>query len=157
MQNGIFHRREKMSTFILAFTQHMRIVMPSALNPPSIGAPLARYSHGMVVDPGQRLVFTSGQLAVSPDGTIPEGCAEQTRLCFANVAAILEEAAMGLPDIIRINAYVTDRAHIPTYMQVRDELFHGVPPASTLIVVSGFSRRECVVEVEVVAAKDIAS
>jgi enamine deaminase RidA (YjgF/YER057c/UK114 family) len=124
-----------------------------ALTPPSIRPPFARYSHGVEVQAGARLVFCSGQLGVAPDGGIPEGAREQADLCFANIAAILAEAGMGLGDIIRINAYVTAREHMAGYMASRDGHVGTPPPASTLMIVGGFTKPEFKVEIEVVAAK----
>jgi enamine deaminase RidA (YjgF/YER057c/UK114 family) len=123
-----------------------------ALSPPSIKPPLARYSHGIAVPAGHRLVFTSGQLGVSADATIPADCEAQADQCFANIAAILAEDGMTLSDVIRLNAYVTDRAHMPGYMRSRDRQFPGTPPASTLMIVQGFTRAEFLVEIEVIAA-----
>ena len=82
----------------------------------------------------------------------PEDAGAQAELCFANIAAILGEAGLGLTDIVRINAYVTDRAHLRPYMDVRDRLFADPAPASTLMIVSGFARPEFKVEIEVIAA-----
>lgn len=126
--------------------------MTTALNPPDIHPPFAPYSHGIVVPPGQRLVFCSGQLGIAADKTIPPDCAGQTKLCFDNIAAILREAGLGLGDIIRINAYVTGREHLADYMGVRNALFAAPYPASTLMIVSGFARPEFVVEIEAIAA-----
>ncbi|MDP3524984.1 MAG: RidA family protein [Hoeflea sp.] len=120
--------------------------------PPSIRAPFARYSHAVEVPAGHRLVMCSGQLAITPDEQIPETAEAQTELCFGNVAAILAAAGLGLSDIVRINAYVTDRAHLPGYMAVRDRLFSEPAPASTLMIVSGFAREAFKVEIEVIAA-----
>lgn len=126
--------------------------MNNRLQPVSLAPPFARYSHGVEVDAGSRLVYTSGQLGVGPDGTAPEGCAAQAELCFRNIEAILGAAGLKMADIVRINAYVTDRAHMADYMKVRDAQFPGEPPASTLMIVSGFTRPEFLVEVEAVAA-----
>ena len=120
--------------------------------PETIKAPFARYSHGVEVPPGYRLMLCSGQLSISVDGYIPETAEAQTELCFQNVGAILEAAGMSLKDIVRINAYVTDRAHLPGYMKVRDRLFADPAPASTLMIVSGFAREAFKVEIEVIAA-----
>lgn len=122
------------------------------LSPAAIRAPFARYSHGVEVPSGQRLVFCSGQLGIAADGSIPESAREQADLCFANIAAILAEAGMTLADIVRVNAYVTDRAHMQGYMQSRDAHVASPPPASTLVIVSGFTKPEFKVEIEVVAA-----
>lgn len=122
------------------------------LSPSSIRAPFARYSHGVELPSGQRLAFCSGQLGIAADGTIPQGAREQADLCFCNIAAILGEAGMTLKDIVRINAYVTDRAHMKGYMESRDAHVGTPPPASTLMIVSGFTLPEFKVEIEVVAA-----
>ncbi|MBN9071274.1 MAG: RidA family protein [Rhizobiales bacterium] len=126
--------------------------MLTPLAPDSIRPPFAKYSHGVEVAAGARLVFCSGQLGIAPDDRVPEDAGEQAELCFVNIAAILAAAGLGLADIVRINAYVTDRAHMRPYMAVRDRLFSGSGPASTLMIVSGFTREEFKVEVEAVAA-----
>src|SRR4051794_6639050 len=96
---------------------------PRALAPASIRPPFARYSHGISVPSGHRLVFTSGQLGIAADDTVPTGSEAQAELCFANIAAILAADGMSLADIVRINAYVTDRSHMAGYMKARDRQF----------------------------------
>ena len=120
--------------------------------PTTIRAPFARYSHGVEVPPGYRLMLCSGQLSVTIDDEVPETAEAQTELCFANIAAVLASAGMSLSDVVRINAFVTDRAHLPGYMKVRDRLFADPPPASTLMIVNGFAREVFKVEIEVIAA-----
>jgi enamine deaminase RidA (YjgF/YER057c/UK114 family) len=122
------------------------------LTPKSIKPPFARYSHGVELPPGKRLVLCSGQVAITPDDQIPEDAGAQAELCFQSIAAILGDAGLGLSDIVRINAYVTDRVFLKPYMDVRDRLFTSPAPASTLMIVSGFARPEFKVEIEVVAA-----
>ncbi len=126
----------------------------TALTPPTLHPPFARYAHGVEVQ-AQRLVATSGQLGIRPDGSVPKGAQAQAEACFANIATILAEAGMGPGDVIRLNAYVTDRAHMAGYMAARDEWLAAVtpPPASTLMIVTGFTREEFLVEVEALAAR----
>jgi enamine deaminase RidA (YjgF/YER057c/UK114 family) len=126
--------------------------MARPLAPQNIRRPFARYSHGVEVAAGARLVFCSGQLGVGQDDVIPTGVEAQAELCFENIGAILGEAGLGLSDIVRINAYVTAREHMAGYMAVRDRHVSDPPPASTLMIVSGFTRPEFVVEVEAIAA-----
>jgi len=123
------------------------------LSPPTIRPPFARYSHGVEVPPGARLVAVSGQLGVGPDDRAPQGAEAQALLCFANIAAILAEAGMTLADVIRLNAYVTGREHMAGYMAARDAVVGDPAPASTLMIVGGFTRPEFVVEIEALAAK----
>lgn len=124
------------------------------LAPSTIAPPFARYAHGVEVPEGYRLVLTSGQLALGADGTVPETAEVQAEMIFGNIDAILAEGGAGATDVVRINAYVTDRAHMTGYMAARDRWLAGVErlPASTLVIVSGFTRPEFKVEVEVVAA-----
>lgn len=124
------------------------------LTPKSIKPPFARYSHGVEVPAGKRLVFCSGQLGIGLDDLVPDDPGAQTELCFRNIAAILIEAGLGLENIVRINAFVTDRAYLKPYMDVRNRIFYDPAPASTLMIVSGFAREEFKVEVEVIAAGD---
>lgn len=84
---------------------------------------------------------------------MPESVQEQAEVCFANIDAILEEGGASKHDVLRINAYVTDRAHMAGYMAARDAWLSDVStlPASTLVIVSGFTRPEFTVEIEVTA------
>jgi 2-iminobutanoate/2-iminopropanoate deaminase len=123
-----------------------------ALAPASIKPPFARYSHGIALPAGHRLVLTSGQLGIGADDRVPADAEAQAELCFGNIAAILAEDGMTLSDIVRLNAYVTAREHMAGYMRSRDRQFPGTPPASTLMIVSGFTRAEFVVEIEAIAA-----
>lgn len=120
--------------------------------PTTIHPPFSNYALGMEVPAGSRLLFCSGQLGISPDASIPEDVKTQTEICFANVKAVLESAGMDFSNIIRINAYVSERSFLPDYMAVRNALFPTESPASTLMIVSGFAREIFKVEIEVVAA-----
>ena len=124
------------------------------LEPKDVAPPFARYAHGVVVPEGQRLIFTSGQLGLAGDGTIPEDEGAQADICFANIDSILAAGGANRRDVVRINAFVTDRAFMAGYMAARDRWLADVTrlPASTLVIVSGFTRPEFKVEIEVVAA-----
>jgi enamine deaminase RidA (YjgF/YER057c/UK114 family) len=124
-----------------------------SLIPPTIRPPFAHYSHGIEVPAGARLVFASGQLGITLSDEIPEGVEAQAELCFQAIREVLKAAGMGFSDLVRINAFVTDRAYLKPYMDVRDRHVGSPPPASTLMIVSGFARPEFKVEVEAVAAR----
>ncbi|MCV3271763.1 RidA family protein [Roseobacter sinensis] len=126
------------------------------LQPTSIAPPFARYSHGVELPAGARLVRTSGQLGLAGDGSVPDGADAQAEICFQNIAAILAEANMTPAHVCHLSAYVTAREHMQGYMAARDAFLRDVPvlPSSTLVIVSGFTRPEFVVEVEVWAASN---
>lgn len=125
-----------------------------AHTPDTVRAPFARYSHAVEVPSGHRLIVLSGQLGITPDDEIPEDAGAQADLCFAAIEHILASAGAERNHIVRVNAYVTDRAHLPAYMAARDRYLGNVtpPPGSTLMIVSGFAREIFKVEIEVLAA-----
>ena len=124
------------------------------ITPGGIAPPFGQYSHGVAVPAGWRLVLTSGQLGLGADGGVPRDVEDQAAICFANIGAILAEAGAGQADVVRLNAYVTRRADFAGYMAARDAWLAGTGrlPASTLMIVSGFTRPEFLVEVEAIAA-----
>lgn len=124
-----------------------------SLTPTGIAPPFGDYSHGLITPSGGQLLVTSGQLGLSVLGTVPSEAGAQAKICFDNIASILAEAGGGPEHVVRLNAYVTDRSYFPAYMAVRDAwLGHVMPkPASTLMIVSGFTRPEFLVEVEATA------
>lgn len=126
--------------------------MHKPLSPNSIHPPFAPYSPGIEVSSRSRYVFLSGQLGIDRDGKVPPDAAGQARVAFDNIAAILGEAGMGLKDVVKLNAFVSAREHMRGYMDVRNALFEEPYPASTLMIVSGFTREEFVVEIEAIAS-----
>jgi enamine deaminase RidA (YjgF/YER057c/UK114 family) len=127
--------------------------MTTIFNPPSVRPPFGNYNHGLLVPPGASLLVTSGQLGIGLDDTVPAEVTAQAGLCFEAIKAILEDADMSFADAIRISGFLTRREDFPAYMAVRDRYTLDPKPTSTLIIVSGFTRPEFLVEVEVTAAK----
>jgi 2-iminobutanoate/2-iminopropanoate deaminase len=127
--------------------------MKQVFNPPSVRKPFGQYNHGLLVPPGASLLVTSGQLGIGLDETIPPDVEGQAVLCFQAIGAILDEAGMSYADVIRICGFVTRREDFAPYMAVRDRFTLEPKPVSTLIIVSGFTRPEFLVEVEITAAK----
>src|SRR5215208_1611548 len=99
-----------------------------SLTPLTIRPPFANYSHGVEVPAGARLVFASGQLGITLDDRIPEDAGAQADLCFQSVGEVLKAAGMTLSDIVRVNAFVTDRAYLKAYMEARDRHVGAPPP-----------------------------
>src|SRR6185295_502396 len=125
----------------------MRHITPQGIRPP-----FARYSYGVEIPAGHRILVCSGQLGITPDDKVPETIEEQTHLCFRNIEAVLKDAGLTFADVVRINSFVSGREHLKGYMATRDRYISDPPPASTLMIVSGLSRPEFLVEVEILAA-----
>ena len=135
-------------------TRWKSVSVMKALTPETLRPPFARYAHGVEIPAGWRLVQTSGQLGVRVDDSVPEDAYSQAVVCFENIARILRESGMTSHNVAHVSAYVTSRAYMAGYMRARDEFIEEVAraPASTLLIVSGFTRPEFKVEVEALAA-----
>nr|WP_314402385.1 RidA family protein [uncultured Aggregatibacter sp.] len=71
-------------------------------------APAAIGPYVQAVDLGN-LVFTSGQIPVNPQtGEIPTDIAQQARQSLENIKAILEQAGLGVKDIVKTTVFVKD-------------------------------------------------
>ncbi len=110
-------------------------------------------AHGVEVPAGARLLFTNGQVGTEPDGSTPEAVADQLEVIFGRLTAVLEAAGMALKDVVRFDVYLTDRADVKTFVEVRDRIMGDHKPGATLLVVKGLARPELKIEVEAVAAK----
>jgi len=110
-------------------------------------------AHGVEVPAGARLLFTNGQVGTKPDGSTPEATADQAEIVFGRLTAVLQRANMTLGDIVRFTVYLTDRADVKTFVEVRDGLMGDHKPGATLLVVRGLARPELKIEIEAVAAK----
>jgi enamine deaminase RidA (YjgF/YER057c/UK114 family) len=110
-------------------------------------------AHGVEVPAGARLLFTNGQVDTKPDGSTPEATAEQVEVIFDRLKAVLKAADMTLNDIVCFDFYVTDRADIDPFAEVRDRIMGDHKPGATLLVVNGLARPELKIEIEAVAAK----
>lgn len=128
-------------------------LMKTPHNPSSVAPPFGAYSHGLSLPAAGRLLVTSGQLGIAADGAIPDDIEGQAVLCFEAIKAILADAGMDFGDVIRINGFVTRREDFPVYMAVRDRYTRAPFPVSTLVIVSGFTRSDFRVEVEVTALR----
>jgi enamine deaminase RidA (YjgF/YER057c/UK114 family) len=127
--------------------------MNKSHNPSRVAAPSGPYSHGIEVPPNARWLHISGQVGTAPDGTVPDGIAAQTENCWRNIRAILEEAGMGMGDLVKVTAFLTDAGDLAAYRTARDNILGAARPASTLVVVARLVRPEWRVEVEAIAAK----
>lgn len=122
-------------------------------NPDGIAAPLAAYHHGIEVPAGAKWLHTSGQVGITPDGKIAEGFEAQARAAMASLTAILKDAGMDWPDVVKVNLFITDPADIPALRKVRSEFQGDAKPGSTLLVVAGLASPDLKVEIELIAAK----
>jgi enamine deaminase RidA (YjgF/YER057c/UK114 family) len=127
-----------------------KIITPQTLAPPR------GFSHGILVT-GGRLLFLAGQDASGPDGRIVfrGDLIGQFEQVLRNLKAVVEEAGGSMPDIVKLNIFVRDRAAYRANRKPLGEVFRacfgGHYPAMALFEVSGFYQDEALIEMEGIA------
>ena len=128
--------------------------MKSPLNVPDAPAAIGPYSQAQVVrlHGGNRLVYTSGQLALDPASgkLVAGGVAEQTEQALRNLAAVLRGAGLTLADVVKTTVYLADMADFGAMNEVYGRHFASDPPARTTIAAAGLPK-DARVEIEGVA------
>ena len=69
----------------------------------------------MEVSDATRILFISGQIPVTADGSVPESFEEQARLAWANVIAQMRAAGMTLDNLVKVTIFLSDRKYIADY------------------------------------------
>jgi enamine deaminase RidA (YjgF/YER057c/UK114 family) len=99
-----------------------------------------------------RTLYISGQIPVAADGCVPEGFTAQCRQVWANIDAVLAEAAMDRSNLVKVTTYLSDRAYRDENSAIRRELLGDNKPALT-IVIAGFYDPAWLLEIEAIAVK----
>ncbi len=71
--------------------------MNRQISPTSIAAPAARYAHAVLSEQPTRWLHTSGVVPTAPDGSTPNDLGQQAAVVWQNIAAMLDEAGMSVP------------------------------------------------------------
>ena len=127
---------------------NIRFINPDALNKPPTYTQVVE-----VTGPG-RLIYISGQLATGRDGNlISRDFRAQALQVFENLKAALAAVGGSFKDVVKVNSYLSDVAHLPVLREVRAGYLNAAAlPASTTLGGSSFAREGALLEVEVVAA-----
>jgi len=116
--------------------------------------PVGAFSQAVIA---RGLVYTSGQIPMALDGSIPEGFEAQLRCTLDNLQTLLTACGSSLENVVKLNGYLTDPDHLELYNNVYREYFGGLLPARTTVCVSlwGVSLElECVAVVSAVDGSD---
>ncbi|PGS49499.1 RidA family protein [Bacillus sp. AFS041924] len=98
------------------------------------------------------LLYTSGQIPLTVDGTIVEGgVEEQTKQVFANLKAVLEEAGTDLSKVIKTTVFLKDLSTFVEFNAIYEEFFNGHKPARSCVEVARLPK-DVLVEIECIAA-----
>ncbi|MFB6202573.1 MAG: Rid family detoxifying hydrolase [Halorhabdus sp.] len=113
--------------------------------PAAVGA----YSQATSTDD---LVFTAGQIPLTPDGDLLDEAAidVQTQQALENVSAVLTAAGAGMTDVLKVTVYLTDIEDFEAMNTTYEEFFDADPPARSAIEVAALPKGVAV-EIEAVA------
>jgi len=115
--------------------------------PAAVGA----YSQATETD---ALVFTAGQIPLTPEGDLLDGAAidVQTEQALENVQAVLEEAGVGMSDVLKVTVYLDDIDDFDAMNDIYETFFDEEPPARSAVGVDALPKGVGV-EIEAVATK----
>ncbi|AHJ11935.1 RidA family protein [Sulfurospirillum multivorans] len=123
----------------------MKIV--STTNAPAAIGP---YSQAIVVND---MVFTSGQIALMPDGTFLEGDVEaQATQVLENLKAVLKEAGSGLKKVVKTTIFLANMDDFAKVNEVYGAFFKEHKPARSTVGVKTLPKN-ALVEIEAIAVK----
>lgn len=123
---------------------------------PELAEPNGHFAHASAVSvpATARLVFISGMTARNAEGGITGigDITAQTHQVCQNLKAAVEAAGGTLADIARVDVYLRDIADFEAIHAVRRQYFTEHAPASTLVEVSNFVKKEYLIEINAIAA-----
>ena len=123
-----------------------RSVVATGDAPQAIGP----YSQAIALD---GLVFCSGQIPLTPQGTLVEGdIAAQTRQVLTNLKHVLEAAGSSLGQVLKTTVFLADMADFQAMNAVYGEFFTSEPPARSTVQVARLPR-DARVEIEAIALR----
>ncbi len=116
-------------------------------------APAAVGAYSQATTDGD-LVFTAGQIPLTPDGDLldDEPIATQTRQSLENVKAILEAEGLTMQDVLKVSVFLDDIDDFDEMNEAYKEYFQDNPPARSALEVSALPKGAAV-EIEAVAAQ----
>jgi 2-iminobutanoate/2-iminopropanoate deaminase len=123
---------------------NMKIVQTNAA-PAAIGP----YSQAMI---SGNLVFTSGQIALSPESgqIVGETIQEQTEQVMKNLGALLSASGSSFDKVVKATCFLADMGDFAAFNEIYAKHFTGKPARST-VAVKQLPRGNALVEVEIIA------
>jgi len=93
-------------------------------------------------------VIVAGTAPIWPDGSCDPDPAAQARRCLEIILAALAQVGAAADDVVRTRMFVTDAGYGDEVGRVHGEIFAGVRPASTMVVVAALIDPRWKVEIE---------
>ena len=97
-----------------------------------LSEPVGAFSQAIVAD---GFVYTSGQIPVRTDGSIPADFESQLEATLGNLRTLLDSVGSGLDQVVKVNGYLTDRDQLDPYNRIYSAWFGEHLPARTTVCV----------------------
>lgn len=121
-------------------------------NPATVHAPAGGYSMGLELSQHRRLLFISGQVPESSDGSVPEGFEAQCEQAWRNVIEVLAAAGLGVRNLVKVTTFLTDLSQVVPNRGVRRRMLAGHEPALTVMIAQTVDSK-WLLEIEAIAAE----
>ncbi|MCX5383004.1 Rid family hydrolase [Streptomyces sp. NBC_00083] len=121
------------------------------------GAAEERFGSSRVVELPGGLVLVGGCTSTVNGRIDDSGPYKQAVTAFGVAIEALESVGLGRQDVVRTRMYISHARDVDEVGRAHKELFDGVRPATTMLIVSGFVDPSLVVEVEVEAYRRTAA
>ena len=110
------------------------------------------YSQAYAISDFKDIVFISGQIPETSEGVVPAAFDDQCRQAWKNVETQLNDAGMGLENLVKVTVFLSDRKYREANARVRKELLGQISPALTIII-TGIYDEKWLLEIEAIAAR----
>ncbi len=116
---------------------------------PNAPAAIGPYSQAMVLGD---LLFTSGQIALRPDGSLNDGdIVAQTQQVLGNLKAVIEAAGADLSKVVKTTVFLKNLDDFIAMNTIYGEAFAGHTPARSTVQVAKLPR-DVLVEIEAIVS-----
>ncbi len=124
--------------------------MKQTIQTTSAPAAIGPYAQGIATD---TLIFTSGQLPIDANGTMPLDIKIQTQISLQNLKAVVESGGGSLQSILKTTVFLKDMNDFAAMNEVYAQFFDPHFPARSCVEVARLPK-DALVEIECIAYRD---
>ena len=100
------------------------------------------------------LLFTSGQIALLPDGSFLEGDIQaQTQQVLQNLREVLSAGGASLDKVVKCTCFLSDMNNFAAMNEIYSQFFSEKPPARSAVQVARLPK-DALIEIEAIAFLD---
>ncbi|EES89573.1 RidA family protein [Helicobacter canadensis] len=99
------------------------------------------------------IIYTSGQIGLTPSGELVQGIEAQTRQVLENLSEVLKASNSGLSQVIKTTIFLSDMEHFGIVNGIYAEFFGDHKPARSTVAVKTLPK-DALVEIECIALQN---